>query len=87
MPAAIETDIILLDKGIGPRRYSKSWLKRQRRIEQLMEKASLMVLASHSAAVIRQLCNKALFLRAGHIEEFGNADSVITAYDRFIAAG
>ena len=46
-----------------------------------------MVLASHSSAVIRQLCNKAMFLRAGHIEEFGDVDELIAAYDRFIAAG
>ncbi len=83
---AIDPDILLLDEVLGAG-DAQFMVKAQRRIEQLMEKASLMVLASHSSAVIRQLCNKALFLRAGHIEEFGEAESVITAYDRFIAAG
>ena len=56
-------------------------VKAQQRIEQLMGRASLMILASHSNAVIRQLCNKAMFLCAGHIEEFGPVDTVIAAYE------
>jgi ABC-2 type transport system ATP-binding protein/lipopolysaccharide transport system ATP-binding protein len=51
-----------------------------------MKKASLMVLASHSNAVIHQLCNKAIFLRAGHIEEFGPVDTVIGAYEKYVSA-
>jgi ABC-2 type transport system ATP-binding protein/lipopolysaccharide transport system ATP-binding protein len=51
-----------------------------------MQRASLLVLASHSTDVIRQFCNKALLLRAGRIEEIGPVDSVIAAYERYVAA-
>jgi ABC-2 type transport system ATP-binding protein len=82
---AMDPDILLLDEVLGAG-DAQFMIKAQQRIEQLMERASLMVLASHSTAVIDQLCNKAIFLRAGHIEEFGPVNSVIAAYERYVAA-
>jgi ABC-type polysaccharide/polyol phosphate transport system ATPase subunit len=82
---AIDPDILLLDEVLGAG-DAQFMIKAEQRIERLMESASLMVLASHSNAVIRQLCNKAIFLRAGHIEEFGPVDVVIAAYEKYIAA-
>ena len=77
---AIDPNILLLDEVLGAG-DAHFMVKAQQRIEQLMGRASLMVLASHSNAVIRQLCNKAMFLCAGHIEEFGPVDTVIAAYE------
>ena len=82
---AIDPDILLLDEVLGAG-DAQFITKAQQRIERLMSRASLMVLASHSNAVIRQLCNKAIYLRAGHVEEFGDVRSVIAAYDRYVAA-
>ena len=82
---AIEPDILLLDEVLGAG-DAQFMIKAQRRIEQLMQRASLLVLASHSTDVIRQFCNKALLLRAGRIEEIGPIDSVIAAYERYVAA-
>jgi ABC-type polysaccharide/polyol phosphate transport system ATPase subunit len=81
---AIDPDILLLDEVLGAG-DAQFIIKAERRIEQLMQKASLMVLASHSNAVICQLCNKAMFLRAGHIEDFGPVDTVIAAYEKYVA--
>jgi ABC-type polysaccharide/polyol phosphate transport system ATPase subunit len=82
---AIEPDILLLDEVLGAG-DAQFMIKAQQRIEQLMQRASLLVLASHSTDVIRQFCNKALLLRAGRIEEIGPIDSVIAAYERYVAA-
>lgn len=82
---AIDPDILLLDEVLGAG-DAQFITKAQQRIERLMSRASLMVLASHSNAVVRQLCNKAIYLRAGHVEEFGDVRSVIAAYDRYVAA-
>jgi ABC-type polysaccharide/polyol phosphate transport system ATPase subunit len=82
---AIDPDILLLDEVLGAG-DAQFMIKAERRIGQLMERASLMVLASHSNAVIHQLCNKAIFLRTGHIEEFGPVDTVIAAYEKYVAA-
>ncbi len=82
---AIDPDILLLDEVLGAGDV-QFMTKARQRIERLMSRASLMVLASHSNAVIRQLCNKAIYLRAGHVEEFGDVDSMIAAYERYVAA-
>jgi ABC-type polysaccharide/polyol phosphate transport system ATPase subunit len=81
---AIDPDILLLDEVLGAG-DAQFMLKAERRIERLMERASLMVVASHSNAVICHLCNKAMFLRAGHIEDFGPVDTVIAAYEKYVA--
>lgn len=81
---AIDPDILLLDEILGAG-DAQFMVKAQQRIERLMAKASLMVLASHSNAVIRQLCNKAVYLRAGRIEEFGDVDATIAAYEKYVA--
>jgi len=81
---ALEPDILLLDEvmGAGDAHFMA---KAEQRIERLTARASLMVLASHSSDVIRRLCNKALFLRSGHVEAFGAVDSAISAYEKWVA--
>ncbi len=81
---AIDPDILLLDEVLGAG-DAQFMVKAQQRIERLMQSASLMVLASHSSATIRQFCNKAIFLRAGGIEEFGPVDDAIAAYEKYVA--
>ena len=83
---ALDPDILLLDEvmGAGDAQFV---IKAQQRIERLMSRASLLVLASHSTAMIKQFCNKAMLLRAGRIDAFGDVDSTIAAYEKSIAAG
>ena len=83
---ALDPDILLLDEVMGAG-DAQFMIKAQQRIEHLMSRASLLVLASHSTALIKQFCNKAMLLRAGRIDAFGDVDSTIAAYDRSIAAG
>ena len=82
---ALDPDILLLDEVMGAG-DAQFMIKAQQRVECLMSRASLLVLASHSTAMIRQFCNKAMLLRAGRIDAFGDVDSTIAAYERSIAA-
>ena len=82
---SLDPDILLLDEVLGAG-DAMFMIKAQQRIEKLMSRASLLVLASHSNAVIRQFCNKAIFLRAGRIEEYGPVGTTIAAYEKAIAA-
>ncbi|HEV2099361.1 MAG TPA: ATP-binding cassette domain-containing protein, partial [Stellaceae bacterium] len=82
---SLDPDILLLDEVLGAG-DAMFMIKAQQRIEELMGRASLLVLASHSNAVIRQFCNKAIFLRAGRIEEYGPVGTTIAAYEKAIAA-
>jgi ABC-type polysaccharide/polyol phosphate transport system ATPase subunit len=54
--------------------------KAQKRIEVLLEKARILVLASHNEPIIRKFCNKVLWLEKGRIKVLGPVDEVMTAY-------
>ena len=81
---ALEPDILLIDEVLGAG-DAQFMIKARARIEQLMQRASVLVLASHSTEIVRQFCNKAMLLEAGRVIEFGNADSTIAAYERWVA--
>jgi ABC-2 type transport system ATP-binding protein/lipopolysaccharide transport system ATP-binding protein len=81
---AIDPDILLLDEVLGAG-DAHFMLKAQQRIEDLMSRASLLVLASHSTEVIRQFCTKAMLLHSGHIEAFGDVESTLAAYEKWVA--
>ncbi len=82
---SLDPDILLLDEIIGAG-DAVFMVKAQKRIETLMERASLLVLASHSNETISRLCNKVIFLRSGRIEEFGPVESTLKAYEKWLAA-
>jgi homopolymeric O-antigen transport system ATP-binding protein len=81
---SLEPDILLLDEvmGAGDAVFT---IKAERRIMKLMDRANLMVLASHSNDLIRRLCNKAVLLRSGRIEEYGPVEATLVAYERAVA--
>lgn len=83
---ALDPDILLLDEVMGAG-DAQFMIKAQQRIETMMERASVLVLASHSPQMVRQFCNKALLLRAGHVEEFGGVEATMSAYEKWIATG
>jgi ABC-2 type transport system ATP-binding protein/lipopolysaccharide transport system ATP-binding protein len=82
---SLEPDILLLDEVLAAG-DAVFMIKARRRIEELMNKASLLVFASHAIPLIRQFCNKAVLLKSGRVVEFGPVDKTITAYEREIAA-
>lgn len=82
---AMDPDILLLDEvmGAGDAHFM---LKARQRIEDLMSRASLLVLASHSTEVVRQFCTKAMLLQSGRIAAFGDVESTIAAYEKWVAS-
>jgi ABC-type polysaccharide/polyol phosphate transport system ATPase subunit len=83
---AIEPDILLLDEGLGAgdARFSQ---RSQQRVNGLINRANVLVLASHSEGMIREMCNKALLLNQGKMLEFGPVDQVFDTYHRMNAQG
>jgi homopolymeric O-antigen transport system ATP-binding protein len=53
----------------------------QRRIEAFVEKAGILVLASHSSDICRQWCNKAVWMERGEVKMHGEIDSVLDRYN------
>jgi ABC-2 type transport system ATP-binding protein/lipopolysaccharide transport system ATP-binding protein len=82
---SLDPDILLLDEVLGAG-DAMFLIKAEQRVQDLMRQASLLVLASHSIAVLRRFCNKAVLLKAGRVEEYGEVDTVVAAYERAIAA-
>lgn len=76
---AIEPDILLLDEGLGAgdARFAQ---RAQERVNGLINRANVMVLASHSEGMIREMCNKAVLLDQGNLLVQGSVDAVYEAY-------
>ena len=76
---AIDPEILVLDEGLGAgdARFAE---KAKKRVDALIQRASILILASHSDALIQSFCNRAILLQAGRVVEEGKVDDVIEAY-------
>jgi ABC-2 type transport system ATP-binding protein len=76
---SIDPEILLLDEGIGA--VDAAFLERARgRLAELVERAGLLVFASHSDEFLRQLCDTALWLEHGRVRAQGDLESVLAQY-------
>jgi len=73
---SMDPEILLMDEGIGAgdARFAH---KAKARIDNFLGKAHIVVLASHSSELIREICNKAVLMRAGRIIEFGTVEDIL----------
>jgi ABC-2 type transport system ATP-binding protein len=74
-----DPEILLLDEVIGVGDAS-FFTKAYDRILRLVHRSQILVVASHSDLILRQLCNKAIWLKNGDLMEFGEIDKVLDAY-------
>jgi ABC-type polysaccharide/polyol phosphate transport system ATPase subunit len=54
--------------------------KAQHRVQTFVERANILVLASHSLEICRQWCTKAVWMERGEIKMLGDIEPVLTAY-------
>jgi ABC-type polysaccharide/polyol phosphate transport system ATPase subunit len=82
---AIDPEILLLDEGIGAgdARFAERAAKR---VDALLARANILVLASHSDAIIRSMCTKALLLDAGRVVTMGSLEDVSAVYRKMRGA-
>ncbi|MFC5741208.1 ABC transporter ATP-binding protein [Dyella tabacisoli] len=73
-------DILLLDEmiGVGDRAFIT---KTSKRLEKLMDTASILALASHDTATLSRYCNRAVLLQEGSIVMEGSLATVFKAYE------
>jgi len=77
---SIDPEILLLDEGIGA--VDASFLERAKeRLTDLVNRAGLLVFASHSDDLLKQLCNTALWMEHGRIREHGALEDVLDHYN------
>lgn len=81
---ACSSDILLIDEGIGAG-DTQFRQKAQARVTSFVNRARIIVLASHSVELCRSICNKALLLSGGQQIFFGDIDTAFESYDRLRA--
>lgn len=76
---SFKPDILLIDEGIGTgdARFEE---RARARVNEFMKNSSIIVLASHSHAMVQQMCNKAMLLEHGKLIAFSDVDSVFKLY-------
>ncbi len=76
---SVAPEVLLLDEffGVGDADFLE---KAERRLNELISKAGILVFASHSQDLIRRLCNKVLWLDKGEVRAFGDVDTVLAEY-------
>jgi ABC-2 type transport system ATP-binding protein len=82
---SIEPDILLLDEGIGAGDAS-FMAKANQRLHAFAERAAIIVLASHSEAVVRELCDQAALFERGRLVARGPTEELFREYNRRRAA-
>jgi ABC-type polysaccharide/polyol phosphate transport system ATPase subunit len=82
---AIDPEILLLDEGLGAgdARFVEHANKR---IDALVSRSSILVLASHTETLIESMCNKAILMDKGQIVMAGTVSDVLKEYRRTSAA-
>jgi ABC-2 type transport system ATP-binding protein len=76
---SIDPEILLLDEGIGA--VDAAFMERARdRLADLVQRAGLLVFASHSEEFLRQLCDTALWLEHGRVRAHGELDDILRLY-------
>jgi ABC-2 type transport system ATP-binding protein/lipopolysaccharide transport system ATP-binding protein len=72
-------EILLMDEWIMA--GDASFLaKAQLRAQSFIERANILVLASHSLEICRQWCTKAVWMERGEVKMFGDIEPVLEAY-------
>ncbi len=78
---ALDPEILLLDEGFGT--VDAAYVQHaQRRIHDLLDRTSILVLASHSADLLRRWCNKGVLFEKGRVVNFGPVDEILQVYEQ-----
>jgi ABC-type polysaccharide/polyol phosphate transport system ATPase subunit len=82
----IQPEIVILDEilGVGDEAFQK---KSYFRIRKLIDNGAIVVLVSHSASIVEQLCNRVLYLNKGELIGDGTPRQVLAHYQRDSSAG
>lgn len=77
---AVQPDVLIIDEAlaVGDQHFQKKCVDR---IMDFREKGCTILFCSHSSYHIRYLCDQAIWLKAGRVEEMGPTEAVMGAYE------
>src|SRR5579862_3410357 len=77
---AITPEILVLDEMIGA--GDAAFIARaDLRLKDFLARTGILVIASHSMAILRQWCNKGMLLEQGKLVAFGPLEDVVSVYE------
>jgi len=76
---SIRADIIIMDEwlSVGDEAFAD---RAQARLNELVDESEILVIASHSRALIEKTCNRVLWLEHGLVKMLGGTKEVVDAY-------
>lgn len=79
LATSIERDIVIADEvlGAGDAHFVE---KAATRVQQMFDRAKVLIIATHSGEIATQLCNRAIWLDSGRVVMTGKPDEVWDAY-------
>lgn len=79
---AIDPEILLMDEWIGAGDAS-FFAKAERRINEVVDRARILVIASHAESLLERTCNKAVLMHSGKVQAVGEIRDVLREYDSY----
>jgi lipopolysaccharide transport system ATP-binding protein len=72
---SITADILIMDEwlSVGDGAFSE---RASARLKGLVDKAEILIIASHNRDLIQETCNKVIWLKRGHIEAIGSPEEI-----------
>ena len=85
LSTSVTSDILLFDEliGAGDARFVT---KAQERLKSFVERSNIVVVASHSRAILDQWCNRLFLFEHGKLIADGSVEDVLKEYDQRLAA-
>lgn len=83
LATAVQHEILIMDEWIGT--GDTAFIeKATERLKSRVENAKIVVLASHSAHLLRSVCNRAMLIEAGRLVTVGGVDDVLQEYSALL---
>jgi ABC-type polysaccharide/polyol phosphate transport system ATPase subunit len=80
----LDPGILLMDEGLGA--GDARFAERMRaRLDEFVNRSQIIVLATHSEALMRSMCNKAALLHNGYMLKLGEVDEVLAMYHDIVS--
>ena len=83
--AILETDIVLIDEvlSVGDANFRKKSFNKMK--ELIQDETRTVLIVSHSAETIRELCSRVVWLHDGELKRYGDTDEVMREYEAFMS--
>lgn len=75
----VQPDILIVDEilSVGDEAFQRKSFQRMR---EFLERGATMLLVSHSMDMVRQICNRAMWIDHGELKAIGEVDAVVHEY-------